>query len=139
MMATQSCSYFRKSEFTILSAVDLSTYIQSMLPDSQLRTVAQNEGQRKKFIQTFKRAFSLAQAAEAEGLTKGNKFSVQMGLTTDQLLANEFSKRNKEVTVAKEETDAYYAAHKDTFESDLKVITEGQKQFQAPNRFSKAS
>jgi parvulin-like peptidyl-prolyl isomerase len=126
MVTTQACSYFRKSEFIALTAADLSALCER-LPEQTKRMLAQNENQRKQLIQTFKKAFSLAQAAEAEGLNKTEKYQQQLALSIDQLLANEYSKRNQEVTISKEEVDAYYASHKDGFETDFKVITEDQK------------
>ncbi len=127
VLVTPSCSYFRKSEFTTLTAAEMTSFIEGRLPPMQLRALAQNEAQRKQIITTLKKAFSLAQAGEAEGLQKRDKFKNQMALSIDQMLANEYSKRNQEATISKEETDAYYAAHKDTFEADFKVISEGAK------------
>jgi parvulin-like peptidyl-prolyl isomerase len=125
IVATQACSYFRKSDFVAVTAADLSALCER-LPEQTKRMLAQNEGQRKQLIQTFKKAFSLAQAAEAEGLNKTEKYKQQLALSIDQLLANEYSKRNQEVTISKEEVDAYYASHKEGFETDFKVITEDQ-------------
>jgi parvulin-like peptidyl-prolyl isomerase len=125
-VATQACNYFRKSEFTSLIPADL-TALAETLPARDKRGLAQNEQQRKQIIDSFKQAFSLAQAAEAEGLNNSDKFKVRSSLNSDRLLANEFSKRNPEVNISKEEADAYYASHKDAFEADYKVIYEGKE------------
>jgi peptidyl-prolyl cis-trans isomerase C len=127
VFTTQACSYFRKSEYTSLIAADLTSYVDGGMSDSDRRRLAQNEDERKQKIKELKQVYALAQAAEAEGVNKGERFKHEMALGVDQLLANEFSRRNREVIVSQEESDAYFAAHKDAFESDFKVITENQK------------
>ncbi len=127
LFTAQSCKYFFKSEFTTLDAQDLTTLVDS-LPEQQKRAIAQNEQMRKSTIDQLKRAFALAQAAEAEGLHKSPKFLQQMGLSTDQLLAVEWGKKNPDVNVAKEEWEAYYAAHKNDFEADFKAVNENRKE-----------
>ncbi len=127
VLATPSCKYFFKSDYANLTNADLTTMVET-LGENQKRMLAQNEAQRKQMIQTFKQAYSLAQAAEAEGLDKSAKFKQRQGLSDEQLLAVEFAKRNETVNVAKEEADAYYAAHKDAFEADFRMISEGRKQ-----------
>ncbi|MCI0337617.1 MAG: peptidylprolyl isomerase [Acidobacteria bacterium] len=126
IVVTQACSLFQKSEYLSISAADLSTLIER-LPDSRKRMLAQNEVQRKELIQTFKKAFSLAQAAEAEGLQKKDKFKWEMALLIDQSLATEYAKRNPDFTLSREEADAYYLSHKDNFEADLKMVSENDK------------
>ncbi|HKX32742.1 MAG TPA: hypothetical protein VJ302_33960, partial [Blastocatellia bacterium] len=127
VLAAQSCSYFRRSEFATLVATDLTSIIDNGASEPDKRRLAQNENERKKLIQTLKQKYALAQAAEAEGLNKGERFQRELALGIDQLLATEYSKRNRELQVSKEELDAYFAAHKDAFESDFKVITANQK------------
>ncbi len=126
-VATQACSYFRKSEFISLLPADLTTLAET-LPEREKRGLAQNEQQRKQIIESFKQAFSLAQAAEAEGLNNSDKFKLRSFLNYDRLLASEYSKRNPEVNISKEEADAYYASHKDAFEADYKIIYESKEQ-----------
>ena len=126
IFATQSCSYFRKSDFTNLAASDLTALI-DRLPDSEKRKLEQNEAERKKLIDVFKKAFAIAQAAEAEGLDKGEKFKLRMTLNTDQMLASEFTRRNPDINPTKEEVETYFASHKEVFEFDLNMISEGQK------------
>ncbi len=126
VVATQGCSYFRKSEFTDLTATDLTALVDK-LPDPEKRKLAQNEAQRKQLITALKKAYALAQAAEAEGLNKSDKFKQRFALNTDQLLATEYAKLNPDSTVPKEEADAYFASHKENFESDLKMLSDGQK------------
>lgn len=127
IVAGQACSFFHKSDFLVLSATDLSSFVEGRLPEPQKRRLAQSENERKQIIQTFKRAFALAQAGEAAGLHKTEKFKRQFDLSVDQILSSEYSKRNPDVTVTKEEADAYYNAHKDGFEADFMLISEGQK------------
>lgn len=127
LFATQSCSLFRKSEYLVITSADLVSLVGS-LPDMQVRSIAQNETQRKQLIQTFKQAFSLAQAAEAEGLHKTDKYKLRLGLNNAQLLAAEYTKRNPETNISKEEAEAFYNAHKSDFDADFKMINERRKQ-----------
>jgi peptidyl-prolyl cis-trans isomerase C len=127
MIATQSCSMLGGSEYKNMSPADLATLAEG-LTEPQKRALSQNEGQRKQLIESFKKSFSLAQAAEAEGLQKTDKFKRQFGLTVDSLLANEHRKRNPDATFSKDELDAYYNAHKEDCEADFKSIFEGQPQ-----------
>jgi hypothetical protein len=122
-LAAQSCNLFGKSEFTNLEASDLSTMIDT-LPDRQKRMMAENQGQRKELVKQLKQAFSLAQAAEDEGLHKSDKFLKQGALNEAQLLAAEYTKRNPDVNISVKELDSYYVAHKEAFQADLALINE---------------
>jgi parvulin-like peptidyl-prolyl isomerase len=124
-IGVQSCSMLGKKEFSSMSSIDLAALAESF-PEPAKRALSQNEAQRKQLIETFKKSFSLAQAAEAEGLEKSDKFKRQLGLTIDSLLATEHKKRNPTVNISKEEADAYYASHKEEYEADLKTIFEDQ-------------
>jgi parvulin-like peptidyl-prolyl isomerase len=125
LIAVNSCSMLRGNDFKTMSSIDLTALAESF-PESAKRALSQNENHRKQLIETFKKSFSLAQAAEAEGLEKSDKFKRQMGLTVDNLLATEHRKRNPNVSISKEEMDAYYASHKEECEADFKAIFEGQ-------------
>jgi PPIC-type PPIASE domain len=125
VIAVQSCSLLSRNEYKSMSAIDLAALSESF-PESAKRALAQNETHRKQLIETFKKSFSLAQAAEAEGLEKSDRFKRQLGLTVDNLLANEHRKRNPSASASKEEMDAYYASHKEDCEADFKAIFEGQ-------------
>jgi len=126
-VVAQSCKLLFKSDYADLKAADLTAMIETY-PDMYKRQFAQSEQARKQIINQQKQAFALAQAAEAEGLHKTEKFKRQMEINTAQLLAAEYTKRNPEATVGKEEWEAYYASHKDQFEADIKFITESRKQ-----------
>lgn len=127
MVTTQSCAFFFKSEFVELKAEELTALVEA-LPDNQKRQLAQNKVMREQFITQFKTPLSLAQAAEAEGLHKTDEFNERMAFTTDQALAGEFNRRNPDVTVTKEEGDAYFNANKNKFDSFLASITRNAKQ-----------
>jgi peptidyl-prolyl cis-trans isomerase C len=126
LVASQSCKYLFKSDYATLNPADLST-LAATLPEQQQRLLAQNEPTRKKMVEDMKRAYSLAQAAESEGIDKSAKFTQQMALSTDQLLAVEWGKKNPTENIPKEECDAYYAAHKTDFDNDFKTVNEGRK------------
>jgi parvulin-like peptidyl-prolyl isomerase len=127
LLAAQSCKYLFKSDYAALTLADLTALTDTM-SDMQKRQLAQQESARKGLLDNFKRAFALAQAAEEAGLDKDAKFTQQMALSTDQLLAMEFGKRNPDVNIPKEEVDAYANAHKTDFENDFKAVNEGRKQ-----------
>lgn len=127
LLATPACSLFGKSEYATLTGADLTTLVDN-LPDMQRRTLAQNENQRKQLVEQFKKAFSLAQAAEAEGLHKTERFKLRRVISEDQLLAAEFSKRNPDFTVTREELNAYYETNKAAFDADFALITRGAQQ-----------
>ena len=127
MLATQSCKYFFKSDYATLNPADLTTLAETF-PEMQKRMLAQNEQARKGFIDNFKRAFALAQAAEAEGLDKSEKFKQMLSINVAQLLAVEYGKRNPDATVKKEDWETYYNAHKAEFESDFKFVNKNRPQ-----------
>lgn len=124
---TQSCNLLFKSEFSKLEAGELSTLAES-LSDSQKRMLAQNDAQRKQLIQTFKQAFALAQAAEAEGVDKSDKFKNRFNLNVEQLLATEYTKRNPDVTISQQELKAYYDTNKAEFDKDFNFISGESKE-----------
>lgn len=127
LAASQSCKYLFKSDYASLNPADLSA-LAATLPEQQQRLLAQNEPTRKKMVEDMKKAYSLAQAAESEGIDKSAKFKQQMELSTDQLLAVEWGKKNPTENVPKEECEAYYNAHKTDFDSDFKAVNEGRKE-----------
>ncbi len=136
LFAAQACSFFTKSDFLELKAADLTTYVDAM-PEMQKRQLAQNQQMRKGLIDQLKTPFSLAQAAEAEGLQKTDSYKQELTLATARVLATEFTKRNPDLTVAKEEWEGYYNAHKAAFDADFAVLTKNAKQ--APSNEDKES
>jgi parvulin-like peptidyl-prolyl isomerase len=127
LATTQSCSLFFKSEFAEVTVEELTALVDT-LTDSQKRQLAQNKTMRDQLLGQFKTPFALAQAAEAEGLHKTAQFKQEMALNLDKLLASEYTRRNPDATVSKEDRDAYNNAHKNEFESDFNLITRNAKQ-----------
>lgn len=125
--ATQSCAFFSKSEFTEVTAAELSA-LADTFSDSQKRQIVGNKTIRDQIMNQFKTPFALAQAAEAEGLHKTEQFKQEFALTSDKLLATEYTKRNPDATVTKEDRAAYNNAHKAEFENDFALIVRGAKQ-----------
>jgi parvulin-like peptidyl-prolyl isomerase len=125
VIAVQSCNLLRKDEFKSMSSIDLAARAEGF-QEMQKRALAQNESYRKQLIESSKKLFSLAQAAEAEGLQKNDGFKRELALRVDNLLAGEHRKRNPTVNVSKEELDAYYASHKEDYEADFQLIFEDQ-------------
>src|SRR5207237_807269 len=78
---------------------------------------------RDQILKNFKRMFSLAAAAQAEGLGKTDKVNREMAFDMDRVFAAEEFRRNPKGTVSKEEIDAYSAAHWDDIKLNLKLIS----------------
>lgn len=127
MATTQSCSLLFKSDFAEVTTAEITALVET-LTDSQKRQLAQNKAMRDQLLGQFKTPFALAQAAEAEGLHKTTQFKQEMALNLDKLMAAEFTRRNPDANVTKEERDAYNNAHKSEFESDFNLITRNAKQ-----------
>jgi len=122
----------RTESFTSLPASELTAIVDTF-PDQQKRQIAQSDQQRKELIKTFKQIYSLATAAQAEGLDKTDKFKRQAALNNDLFLAGEESQRNPQENISKEEREAYLAAHLKDFQDDVKLITSGAKKELTPD------
>jgi parvulin-like peptidyl-prolyl isomerase len=120
-----------KDSFNSLSAAELTAIVETMAPQQQ-RQLAQSEAARKELVNTLRKIFSLASAAQAEGLDKTEKFKQQLVISTDLMLAKEESTRNPQGTISKEEGAAYLQAHTKEFEADLKTITPAGEKKELP-------
>lgn len=110
-----ACGLFSRSEYSKLTPEDLTALVGAAFPDAKQRNYAENQGMRKGLIDESKRQFALAQAAQAEGLEKTDKFKWQMGSITDQLLASKYIERN----TSDEERRASLTANQSEFEKYL--------------------
>jgi len=128
VIAAQSCKLLFKSDYTELKATELTAFVEARFPEMQKRQIAQNQQMRKQIIDNLKKEFAFAQAAEDQGLHKSENFIKQMEFGMEQLLAAKYVDRNPDVIVSKEEWEAYYASHKDQFESHIKMINANRKQ-----------
>jgi len=128
VLAPQSCKLLFKSEYTELKAADLTAFVEARFPEMQKRQFAQNQQMRKQIIENLKKEFALAQAAEDQGLHKSESFLKKLEFGMEQLLAAKYADRNTEVIISKEEWEAYYASHKDQFESYIKSLNANRKQ-----------
>ncbi|MCI0660051.1 MAG: peptidylprolyl isomerase [Acidobacteria bacterium] len=122
----QGCSYLRKSEFLTIMPADLTSIVET-LSENEKRVLAQNESRRKSIIDNYKQVFSLAQAAEQESVDRSDKYKKQLSLRLEQLLSSIYLSRNQNVTISKEEREAYYTSHKDAIESDFQFFAENSK------------
>lgn len=133
-----------RDSFNNLSTADLMSIVDT-LPDNAKRQLAQNDQQRKSLLKDLKQIYSLAAAAQAEGLDKTDRFKEQLALQTDILLAGEQGKRAAQGgqgapdpaqgmpgSISKEERDAYLASHAKEFDADLKTISAGAKKGPTP-------
>jgi parvulin-like peptidyl-prolyl isomerase len=112
--------------YKVISANEVTTIVDS-LPPTQKDQLATNQAARKDLIKNLKRMYSMAQAAQAAGLDKTEKFKGQMQIQTDQALAAEANKKNPIAEIPKADIEAYYAAHKSQFDSDIKLFSQDGK------------
>ncbi len=118
LLLAQSC---RSGEYKEVNAAELTSLVESFPRQAQLQ-FKENPKQRKELIETIKRMYSLASAAQSEGLDKKEEFKRKLALQTDVLMATEDNKQNPQAEVAKPEKDAYFAAHQNDFTSDTQVM-----------------
>ncbi len=103
-------------------------------PPMQKLQLAENLQARQGIIKQIKEMFSVAQAAQAEGIEKDPKFQKRLALATDRMLGDEEANKSSESgtkapsEVKKEETDAYVAAHGKDFDEFVAFATEGMKE-----------
>lgn len=132
LLATQSCAFFSKSEFVEVTADELAA-LADTLPESQKRQLAQSKVARDQLMGQFKTPFALAQAAEAQGLQKTDQFKQELAFASDRLLATEYTKRNPDTTLTKEEKDAFLNTNKAKFDSFFTFLTRDAKQAPSDN------
>jgi hypothetical protein len=118
----QACFLGKSESYDTLTAADLSALVENQ-SDQEKRALAQNEAQRKGMITQLKQMFSLAQAAQAEGLDKSDSFKQRLSLATDMLLIQESQKKNLDIKYSDEEGKAFVTSHDKEFNADLKMIT----------------
>lgn len=115
-------SQWWKSEYATIDPIEITSRVDG-LPDNQRRTLAQNLTQRKELIEQFKKAYALAQAAEAEGLHKSDTFQRRRTITENQALAAAFSAKDEMFTVDREALTGYLAKHRREFDADYSLIS----------------
>jgi parvulin-like peptidyl-prolyl isomerase len=110
------------------------TSLADTLPEMAKRQLADDDKRRQEIIKSIKQAFALAQAAQAEGLDKTEKFKTRLDLQTDQLLATAEAKKSSENNakapseVPEAELTSYATAHTKEFDALIKVMMEGNKE-----------
>lgn len=123
----------RNASFKEITGQELTTLADSM-SEPQKRQLAENEKQRQDIIKKVKEVFALAQAAQAAGVDKTDKFKQQLEIQLDQLLAETEARKSAEgdskkpSEVPEAELTAYGAAHTKEYDALIKVMTEGQKE-----------
>jgi parvulin-like peptidyl-prolyl isomerase len=129
ILSAQACQ--SKSEsYTTLTAQELTALTDTFPP--QQKEQLRNPNGRKAFVTQLKQMFSLAQAAQAEGLDKGDEFKRQSTIRIDQLLVGEAMRRNPDEKYTEEEGKAYLAAHQADFDADIKAAMVGAPQQPTP-------
>lgn len=122
-----------RSPYKEITGQELTTLADSM-PEQAKRQLAENEKQRQEIIKKVKEVFALAQAGQAAGLDKTEKFKQQSAIQLDQVLAEAEARKSREnetqkpSEVPEAELTAYGAAHTKEYDALIKVMTEGQKE-----------
>lgn len=129
LILTQACDLFSSNPYKTINAADLTLLTSGMSP-GQTRNLQNNPQARKQLLDSVKQTYSLAQASVAEGLDKTEKFQQQLALQTDNLLASEHGKKNRDFEVKKEDKDAYAKAHQKEFETDIKIVFDKEQPLQ---------
>ena len=130
---TNCGTFFGGDNFKSFTAQDL-TLLTDRASDMEKRQLAQSQKQRQDIIKKLKEIFAVAQAAQAEGLDKTDKYKKRLALTTDNLLKEEELYATSEKgtkapdEVQKPEIDAYLAAHAKDFDEFVAMATEGMKE-----------
>ncbi len=134
-----SCKYFSfgGNSFKEVTAKELTSIVDGF-PDYAKRQLAQAPAEREKLVKKVKEVFSLAQAAQAEGLDKTPSYLQQIDFMTDNLLAEAEAKQATEggtkplPEIPKPELDAYAAAHIKDYEAFIKFREELSKEKATP-------
>lgn len=128
-----------RSPYKEITAQELTAMAET-IPEMAKRQLAENEQQRQGIIKNVKQAFAMAQAAQAEGLDKTDKFKQRLELQMDQLLADTEMRKSSEngakqpAEVPAAELTAYAAAHAKEFEAFVKIMTAGSKEQPTPEQ-----
>ena len=138
-LGLDSCKYFNMGgmSFKEITAKDMTSIVDGF-PDYAKRQLAQNQKQREELLKKAKEMFSIAQAAQAEGLDKTDKYKKQMEFMTDNVLAEAEAKQATEngakplPEIPKPELDAYAAAHAKEYEAFIKFREELSKEKATP-------
>jgi parvulin-like peptidyl-prolyl isomerase len=110
------------------------TLLADSFPPMQQRQLAENERARQDIIKKIKEIFALAQAGQAAGVDKTEKFKAQLAIQTDQILAEAEQKKSSEnenqkpSEVTEEEITAYSTAHAKEYDDLIKLMSEGAKE-----------
>ncbi|HZS04104.1 MAG TPA: peptidylprolyl isomerase [Blastocatellia bacterium] len=118
LVMAQAC---KSKEFRSITANELTSIVDTFPPQVQ-RQFKDNDKQRKDLIVNLKRMFSLASAAQAEGMDKKDEVQRRIELQKMIILAGEENKANPQSEIPKEEKDAYVAAHLKEFDADNQLI-----------------
>ncbi|MFN0123520.1 MAG: peptidylprolyl isomerase [Blastocatellia bacterium] len=131
LFAIQGC---RGKEYSAINADDLSKLVDG-LPENARKNFIDQPAQRKNMIDSIKKMYALASAAQAEGLDGKEEFKRRLALQTDLMLAGEEQKLNPQSEVTKDEKDKYLAAHAKDFDEDFKLTRpKGVKDMPEPSK-----
>ncbi len=122
-----------RNPYKEITGAELTLLADSMPPMAQ-RQLAENEKQRQDIIKKVKEIFALAQAGQAAGVDKTEKFKQLLDIQTDQVLAEAEARKSSEgenqkpSEVTEAELTAYGTAHAQAYDALIKTMTEGQKE-----------
>jgi parvulin-like peptidyl-prolyl isomerase len=117
-----------------LTAQDMQTIFQELLPPQQQQQIASDPEEKKKLVSEIKKLLAVAQVAEQENYAERAELKAQLSFQLDRALNDAYRKKNPDATVPEEEINAYYASHPKDFDDFLQGNPRAAQQAQGPQR-----
>lgn len=126
LFALAGCKYFKKNEYKSLAAADL-TALTDLQSEQAKQAIAQSPDQRKEVIKKYGQTYSLAQAAEAEGLDDTEKYKATINMAVSGLIASLLQEKDPGFKPSEQDIDAYGKAHKADFDKTINALIPADK------------
>lgn len=117
-----------------LTAQDMQTIFQELLPPQQQQQIASDPEEKKKLVSEIKKLLAVAQVAEQENYAERAELKAQLSFQLDRALNDAYRKKNPDAKVPEEEVNAYYASHPKDFDDFLQGNPRAAQQAQGPQR-----
>lgn len=121
-----------------LNSRDMEIIFQEMVPPQMQASIDKNPDQKKMLIKEVKERFAVAQQAEAEGYASKPEVQSGIAFANDQILHEEYNKKNPGASATDDEVNAYHQANPTAFDDfvnsnpQLKQQMEMQMQMLGP-------
>lgn len=117
-----------------LTAQDMQTIFQELLPPQQQQQIASDPEEKKKLVSEIRKLLAVAQVAEQESYAERAELKAQLAFQLDRALNDAYRKKNPDAKVPEEEINAYYASHPKDFDDFLQGNPRAAQQAQGPQR-----